>query len=184
MWCGVWRGASHLDLLRRRNACRKCVAPLLGFSLPSTSFIVDDVRIQTSTGRPIATASTAMVYVASRGVCRIAVTAALWDGRLYCVAQGVDHGLCKGSQACQASEQAVVATLGSCVCKAVCNLPLPACTPGCISLDARWCCSACLFCSASALSPCCVGAADIIVCHRNQQQSCASSHVNATPSIS
>lgn len=99
--------------------CRKCFAPLLGFSLPSTSFSVSSIKLQTA-GSPIATTSTAMIYFASRGVCRIAATVALWDGKLFCVPWSSDHSLRKQTRSQTEEEHAVIATLDSCVCKAVC----------------------------------------------------------------
>lgn len=66
-----------------RVACRKCFAPLLGFTLPSTSFKVNSIKTLTSTGRDIATSGTAMFHIVSRGVCRIVATVAVLDGKLY-----------------------------------------------------------------------------------------------------
>lgn len=113
---GLRRGKARFCRLHSRyltsDMCRKCIAPVLGFSLPSTSFKANNISVMTAAGKPIATAGTAMFHIISRGVCRIVATIAVLDSQLHSGSRHAEPGH-------PASGENTMASLDSFVCKAV-----------------------------------------------------------------
>eukprot|EP00892_Ulva_mutabilis_P001713 jgi/Ulvmu1/11542/UM078_0032.1 len=96
----------------------KCIAPLLGFTLPSTSFKVTTIRVLTSNGGYVASSGVVMFHIVSRGVCRIVATTAVWDGKLYSSTPKTANSCNRAGTADRARQNGIIAALDSFVCKA------------------------------------------------------------------